>query len=444
MFRRMLKMAEAFRAGFISAAVFCALALTTSISNFLVAATNLPSPETLHILSRALHLDPGPDKPVTMVMIDEVDYAGLGEPVPMRKSHLAALIDKLRPMKPKAILVDFDISSPTASDDMALLETVLSGWSDSDPLLMFPRELTHQAKGSGEPSAMSTAFDQHFLGTRPIFWISSVFQNSEGGGLDEWNLWTTTQNSCEALLSPQLLLYLWPRQGSPVETRKAAACLASAETGGTCAVAPRCDSSANIDHEGLMNRRKAPVRFVLGDDLQKGPSQDFVTTDGKSKPAFYLWSSGDVLSRGIAAASVQDRIVIIGGAYAKAGDRHDTPIGRMDGARVLANAISTGDRMLEARHVSDFTTNALTVLLATIALVGFLNLKPIFFGLAYFASMLAVYAGALHLADANTAVTIVRGTIGLTAILIGVESVFAFVKDLLCHRLGWRAFLNNS
>jgi hypothetical protein len=309
---------------------------------------------------------------------------------------------------------------------------------------MFPKEFSQQPHLPEASSAVSTAFDRYFSGSRPIFWISSVFQNSEGGALDEWNLWTTTRNSCEALLSPQLLLYLSPRQGGPMETRKAAACLAGMEAGGICAGAPQCDSSSNIDREQFLNRQKAPVHFVLGDDLRKGPSQDFVAADGKSTPAFYVWSSSDVLSRGIAPASVQDRVVIVGGAYAKAGDRHDTPIGRMDGARILANAISTGDRMLGGRHVSDFTTNILAMVLATIALVGFLKLKPIFFGLAFFAGMLAVYAGSLHLADANAAITIVRGTIGLTAVLVGGESVFTFFKDLVCRRLGWRAFLNNS
>ncbi|MGF6178265.1 CHASE2 domain-containing sensor protein [Ensifer sp. 4252] len=444
MFRRMLKMMGGFRAGLVSAIMFFALAITTSTGDFLVAATNLPSPETLHILSRALNLDPGPEKPVTMVMIDEADYAGLGEPIPMQKRYLAALIDKLRPMKPKAILVDFDISLPTTPNDMAALETLFSEWSDSDPLLMFPREFAQQAYLTEGPSAVFTAFDRHFSGSRPIFWISSVFQNSEDGAIDEWNLWTIAQNSCEALLSPQLLLYLSPRQADPMATRQAAACLVGAEADDICTAAPRCDSNAKIDREQLLPRQKTPVHFVLGDDLRKGPSQDFVWAGGRSKPAFYVWSAGDVLGRGVAPASVEDRVVIIGGAYAKATDRHDTPIGRMDGARVLANAISTGDRMLEARHVPEVLTSALTVALATVALVGFMKLKPIFFGLAYFAGMLAVYAGALHVADANTATTIVRGTIGLTAILIGVESVFAFFKDLLYHRLGWRAFLNNS
>lgn len=440
---RLLRISNVFRIGAFVAIALCISALTSSTSGFLVAATNLPDLSTLHVLSRALDLDPGPGELVTLVLINDADYAKLGAPMPMQKRYLAKLIGKLRPMAPKAILVDFDISLPTNSNDMASLDNLLSGWEDSDPLLMFPRELTPAPSSFDEVKAVPSAFDAYFSGSRPVFWMSTVFQNSENELLDEWSLWTTPKDSCEALLSPQLLLHLFPKQGGAEETRNASACLARRTDGAMCTAVSQCDDSSAVNYSALDSRRNTPVHFVLGDNLKQGPSQDFVSLNGRSSPAFYVWSSGDLLNRGLDPASIHDRVVIIGGAYAKANDRHDTPIGRMDGARVLANAISTGDRSLEAGKLSPVIVGGIIAMLSIIALVGFLLLKPIFFGLLYFAAMLAVYVIAVHTADISTSALIVRGTIGFTAISIGLESIITFFQDLSRGR-GWRSVLNEA
>lgn len=165
---------------------------------------------------------------------------------------------------------------------------------------------------------------------------------------------------------------------------------------------------------------------------------------GRSEPAFYVWSSGDVASKGVASASIKDRVVIIGGAYASANDRHETPVGRMDGARILANAVSTGNRTLEATALPAWLVDVVIATLSVLSLYGFLTFKPIVFGVLGFGTLMITYACALHLYDVSIASLVARGTIGLTAVLIGTKSFLDLLCDLAVKRRGWRSLLENS
>jgi len=438
---RLLDILSFCKAGSIVLTLLAASALTQWAGGFLVVATNLPDLGTMHVLSRALDLDPGPERAVTLINITDKDHTELGAPLPMEKAYLVELVERLRPLGPAAILVDYDISQETAPDDMASLRTLLSGWGEDAPLLMFPRELIPTE--SGEMKTVSTPFDDFFSEARPLYWTSTMFQNSEGHQLDEWTLWTTPQGSCEALLAPQLLLHLHRQFRSTDGLHEAAAHLAKADGREGCEQSPSTVRTSAEIYAGLEDRQKAPVYYVLGDDLDQGPSQDLVDLAGRSEPAFYVWSAGEVLSKGVASASIKDRVVIIGGAYAGANDRHDTPVGRMDGARILANAVSTGDRTLEAETLPPLLITVVITTLSVLSLYGFLTFKPIIFGVLGFGTLVITYASAIHLYDVSTASLVARGTIGLTAVLIGTKSFLDLLHDLVIERLGWRSLLEN-
>lgn len=420
--------------------VLCSYVFSDATRNILVAMTNLPDGETLHVLSRALDLTPGPSRPITIVAISERDYSRFGRPLPMAKSLLVDLIEKVRGKNPNAIIVDFDISTRTSTDDTVRLQNLLASWTKVDPPLIFPRELLateNELQFSTEP----TSFDGLFDPGRNLFWTNSIFQTGDSQKISAWNLWETPANTCNAILSPQLLLQQLEKTTS---IKRLEACLGAQDRGNLCKAQIGCRPEYADFGEGLLNRKTAPVHFVLSDDGLHGPSSEMIRRDdGSRTPALYTWSAGDVLDRPMADLAFTGRTVIIGGAYAQANDRHDTPVGPMEGMRVIANAIATSQPVLSAPIASASLTAAVSTALSIVGLIAFLRLKPIVFGSLYFALALAVYSVLVHAGGPDMAVSVLSHTIGLTAVLVGTESLLSLLLDLIVRRRGWHAIMND-
>jgi hypothetical protein len=73
---------------------------------------------------------------------------------------------------------------------------------------------------------------------------------------------------------------------------------------------------------------------------------------------------------------VQDRLVIIGGSFLNSGDFHQTPLGTMPGAILLANAVHALDRFGTPREPSLFKRSSVLLVLAIVSALLFHKLRP--------------------------------------------------------------------
>lgn len=394
------------------------------------AITENPSLDTIHAVSQGLGFLPTPHIPVTLVRIDDESFGHWHRPFPFSKAIIAGLVRAARDAKPAAILVDLDISAATTQDDAKLLTELLSNWQSGDPPLLFPRELAPNG------SAFPTVFDQYFVPGKPLYWVSVLFEERDGAKIRNGNLWEVPTGTCHALLSPQLFSYAHEKGGiTMVEyaqdylARGAPGCL------GRAAVAPddAPDWLKTAD-------KSAPIQFSFP---KSEMAMSRMTIRGSSDPALIQLSAYQFAQRPVASSALANRFVIIGNSYAANGDSHDTPIGEMEGMRVIANAVANANNALEAkswRIVAGVTVYSM--LLGGI--VAFLTaaLKALVSGpLALLVGIVIYTVCNVHLGS-TAAQSVVRNAIVIWVLVTALQSLESICRGIIVERRSWRSFLN--
>lgn len=323
----------------ISIILGCALfAMPAILSAAVIFFASIPNADTFHVLARAAGLLPSPTLPVTLVRIDESTFKTWGRPFPMEKARIAELLEVVRPTKPAAILVDFDLSATTPTDDVSRLTKVLNEWTASDPPLLIPKRLDI---GAFEVTMKPDFIDDYVGKDKPIYRVNLLFERGDDIKIRNWNLWETPKGACEALLSPQLLLFLLDSARQD-DLKAIASHLADRDRLGN---RPENCSPSTTGHDlswvtGL--HKNAAIDFVFGATDATHPAfGDVSFPNGVGPvPALTQWSAETFRDKKIIPEVFAGRYIIIGASHLASGDFHDTPAGEMEGMRIVANAIA--------------------------------------------------------------------------------------------------------
>jgi len=410
---------------------FLAAVAPRQMTRWVDAITENPSLDTIHAVSQGLGFLPTPHKRVTMVRIDDQSFVDWKRPFPINKSIIAGLVRASRYAKPTAIFVDLDISAATSASDNKSLKKLLHEWGPDDPPLLFPRELALNG------SALPTDFDQYFVIGKPLYWVSVLFEERDGAKIRNANLWEVPTGTCHALLSPQLFSYALEKGGITM-VEYAQDYLARQ--------APGCVERAGVALDDLPDWLKtvdksAPIQFSFP---KSELAMSRMTIQGSSDPALIQLSAYQFAQRPVAASALANRFVIIGNSYAASGDFHDTPIGEMEGMRVIANAVAHSNNAPEAKSwpmVASITVYSM--LLGGIVVFLTSGLKALVSGpLALLVGIVIYTVCNVHLGSA-AAQSVVRNAIVIWVLVTALQSLESICRGIIVERRSWRSFLND-
>jgi len=396
--------------------------------------TDNPSLDKIHAVSQGLGLLSMPSIPVTLVLIDDQSFEAWHRPFPIKKKIIADLIAKARTTKPRAILVDLDISADSG-DDAEALHQILESWGSTDPPLLFPRELSLDTSGNSLPVA-PTDFEQHFKAGKPLFWVNVLFDVGDGGKIRNWNLWEVPKGGCEAVLSPALLAYAYKSGGMAMA--ETAQKYLGARYGQDCEE-KHLQDGVTVPAWLSEADKSSPIQFSF--PRTDSAMSAVMVEDGKV-PALVQLSAFQFAQRPVASSAMSDRFVIIGNSYDSNGDFHDTPIGEMEGMRVIANAVANSTKAIKAAEYS----TKLAVVLSSMFLGGLVafatfTFKPLISAPVALLVGIAVYTVCNINLGPAAAQSVAEYAVVIWALVIALESVESICRGFLKGR-GWRSFLN--
>ncbi|RWY87337.1 CHASE2 domain-containing protein [Rhizobium leguminosarum] len=413
-------------------AVFAVLA-PVRLKNVVEGITENPSLDAIHAIAEGLGLLPSPRIPVTLVRIDDPSFAEWHRPFPFSKSLIAGLVDTARKEKPAAILVDLDISAATSQADAEALENLLAEWSEHDPPLLFPKELSIGEDGKTRPLGQ-ISFDRHFTDGKPLYWVNVLFEQQDDLKIRNWNLWELPEGSCRALLAPQLLHFAYNKGGA--KTVRLAEDYIGAREGIDC---PKRQFS-EIPEWILTLEKSAPIQFSFP---RSNTAISPTTIPESGAPALVQLSAFPFAERPVAASALKGRFVIIGNSYADNGDFHDTPIGEMEGMRIIANAVANSPNVIEAN--SPWKTTAVTVcsmLVGGVVTLLTMALKPLIAGPMSLGFGIAIYIVCNIHWGPVAAHSVIQNGIVIWVLAIAFESLESICRGIFIDGRGWRSFLN--
>jgi CHASE2 domain-containing sensor protein len=279
----------------------------------------------------------------TLARFGLVEHSELRTP----RSLLANVLQRIRDGGPAAILLDIDISQPSADDVPLMNELTLP---DRSPVIVArtlygtATSLPHCSKQTDSSQTGSVRLPPAaFAGlpvSAPVFNGHSVFEPGWSGFI-------------EGICSHYVL------------------------TSDRHAGQGRIDAAAVLAVEFAQRRSS-----VLDDDAQRTLEtprlfllQFHVGTSyrGDTSPFYSHVSAGNVFFEGADAASLKDRIVVIGASHRGSVDLHETPVGTMTGALVHANAIIQlqSQHELVADEAAQFSAKIILVVLLAAAFAFF-------------------------------------------------------------------------
>ncbi|MGO8149660.1 CHASE2 domain-containing protein [Rhizobium leguminosarum] len=395
--------------------------------------TESPSLDAIHAIAEGLGLLPSPHIPVTLVRIDDPSFAAWRRPFPFSKSLMAELVNIARKENPAAILVDLDISAATSQVDTDVLENLLAQWSEDDPPLLFPKELSVGEDGKTRPLGQ-VSFDSHFTEGKPLYWVNVLFEQQDDLKIRNWNLWELPEGSCRALLAPQLLHFAHNEGGA--KTVRLAEDYLGAREGIDC---PKLQFP-KIPEWLPSLEKSAPIQFSFP---RSNTAVSPITIRDSGAPALLQLSAFPFTKRPVAASALKGRFVIIGNSYADNGDFHDTPIGEMEGMRIIANAVANSPNAIEAN--SPWKTTAIIVssmLLGGVVTLLTLALKPLIAGPISLGFGIAIYIVCNIHWGPVAAHSVIQNGIVIWVLAIAFESLESICRGIFIDGRRWRSFLN--
>lgn len=387
--------------------------------------------------------------PVTLIDIDAETMALYGTPDRAPRALLAGLLSLASAKRASAVLLDVDLSKPgpdAAGDDA--LRDVLANWpaqaagqgATHGPTLALARRF--RAEGDGvtpEPFA----FAQAIAGRADIRQVASLALKDSDAVVRRWRL---AQTACEgkagvAYPSPQLVAAA-VAAGRPaadldrfLDWRVATVCAKRA--------LPAPDWPRNPAAE-------ANISFLFS--AEPGAHVPVVTgADGRETPVFRRISARtliDAQGLALAPARIADapfagRFVVIGASHADTFDEHATPIGRLPGAVIAANAIAGAPAILGAARIGDAARTLIALaLFAAMAAVS-ARLRASAASVVVVLICLALLPLLGRLVAPSSALDIVASALAMLALFAALSSLWEIVSGWRAG-LGWRVLLKSS
>jgi CHASE2 domain-containing sensor protein len=277
------------------------------------------------------------------------------------RGAIADILDYIRAappaQAPRAVVLDVDIAQPSSDGPtgVAHLQAALASWakSPSTPALIiarqaFPAPLFGQT--SDVPILPDSPYDATVQSAPNIFWATPKVVGDQGGVIREFTPFecVQTRSGIQPLYSAALLAYQFAERDPNVLAH------APAKHWIDDAVA-HCRSQPGVSL-GHGERIDFHFSLDLGFNGRVWPNLSpewpgFKTCDSSDKAIFRRLSVIDIVDAVRAGGDVShdllcQRVVLIGGTNASAGDFVQTPLNEMNGTVVLANAI----RGLELTH----------------------------------------------------------------------------------------------
>jgi CHASE2 domain-containing sensor protein len=277
------------------------------------------------------------------------------------RGAIADILDFIRTappaQAPRVVVLDVDIAQPSSDGPTGVsrLQSALASWakSSSTPSLIiarqaFPASLFGQT--SDVPILPDSPYDSVVQSAPNIFWSTPKVVGDQGGVVREFTPFECVQTRAgiQPLYSAALLAYQFVERNPNVLARAPArhwiddaVAHCRAEPGGSLGHGERIDFHISLDLG--FNGRVWPNLSPLW--------PGFKTCDASDRAIFRRLSVIDIVDALRAGGDVShdllcQRVVLIGGTNASAGDFVQTPLNEMNGTVVLANAI----RGLELTH----------------------------------------------------------------------------------------------
>lgn len=364
--------------------------------------------------------------PVTLIDFDAATMAALGAPERVPRAALAGLVDLLAAKPGAGALIDLDLSRPDGEGDAAL-RAALARWPASAP----PLALALRFRGEGEALAAAPPSVAEALAGKPNLRLAASLALTDGDGVVR--RWRLDQPVCkgEATVypSPQLVAASARRAPADLDAylawRTREAC---AKRGSEAPTLPR-DPALKAPVWPRNPAREAAISYLFG-------PQDDAAGLFRRVPARSLFDAQGVA---LAPARVADalfsgRFVIVGASHDDAFDAHMTPLGRMPGAVVAANAVAGAPAILDAAPLGAFGKTGLAMAVFAVMAAASARLRASVAGVLVSLICLAALPLLGRVLAPSSALEIVAAALALLAAFAGVQSLIDIV-------VGWRAGL---
>lgn len=393
--------------------------------------------------------------PVVLVDIDDRSWRDWGAPVVAPRDRLAEIVDKLAVSGPLAIVLDVDLSYPDAPAREARLRESLEKYPKDGAPLLLVRALQRSPLGArAPPEQRATVYDAAVADKPNIVFAAPLFERDGDGSVRRWRLFMQTCREGKPAVLPatQVAAAVLARQalakGAPVSpqavwgdmTSRLAAFNADncATTRpiehGTVAGATRLARPIEVERTDASTRVLYRVAWKDGASAL-GPAVDF---QGAQTPLVSVRPAALVASPAAQAPipGVAGRIVIVGGSFADSGDWHTTPLGKMPGALVLANAIvamTVNGTPTEPDFVQRAAISLAIILCAAIAAAW---LRPLIAGAVTALFVLAILLLSLRSFQSGIVIDLAVPAVG-AAVHDLIEHGLSALRELRRQGFGW-------
>ncbi len=323
---------------------------------------------------------PAGARPIAFIDIDEASWRNWGEPLITPRDRLAALVRHAADGGAAAIVLDMDLSRPGGAGDAALA-TALAAWlpdatgaAPALPPLILARtfRLPPPDGPHSLPEERATPFDDLAARAPGVHWGAPLFQQDADGQVRRWNLWTATCGTDGVPLVRASIQLLLAGLLDGDATQRAA--LTRALEGVVPADCGQADAgsapgraaehreghgeeAADGHHPAAAGKTRLGAREVhlrpqataervvyqIPWHLAEGESRPTVEHDGRAVPVLAVRPAAAVAGATdpASAAWLKGHVAIIGASFQEARDSYMTPIGRMPGALIVANAVQS-------------------------------------------------------------------------------------------------------
>lgn len=414
--------------------IFSVISIVPRLSDNFVA---LRDPDTLAHLSSILS-GYHPSLPVTVVEIDDRSFADWQATGDTPRDKLAEVIARVRAKRPRALILDIDLSSEENSTQDPILKQTIADYPDTAAPLLLVRRVSFDASG-GPQMFEKTPYDEFAANNSNVFWVLSIFDFDEDWSIRKLRLAEAScaENGTTALLSVPLAVALLEEGGRSRLRSQAAAIEISAIA--ACRVRTAAVSVSKRKILEIGERVRIPYAFVwsqglgsAGTGLLRNNSHAMLI----SVPARQLTGSTE-----LAPFPFTDRYVVIGSTHGNSRDFYRTPLGVMPGLYVLANAIAGAPDIVNARTWSGIWSFGLAAvvfgLFMIVTAMARRALAALLIGLICVVSVVALSSMIIP----SVAIEVVTLAVSMLGLQLFAFSIGSMVTDLRSGK-GWGAFFH--
>jgi CHASE2 domain-containing sensor protein len=327
-----------------------------------------------------------PTPAITLIDIDDATWLEWGANVVTPRDRIAVLLHRIAASQPLAIVLDVDLSYPDPKGE-GVLYGVLQNYPDNAPPLILVRALKHLAlKPHAPPEQRITIYELPFEGKVPVLegkdasvdgkeptvgsqvpavkgkenitFAAPLFERDADGLVRRWRLFVQTciDNHPQVVPAAHVAAAVLAREAVAHKTNTLAAHPIWQKLSSNLAAfnADNCEATRPIEKGVIaadtefarkiaVDRTDASTRIIYRVGWRNGAAAlgPSIVMDGIHMPLVSVRPARLVTSPEATTPipGLVGHIVIVGGSFADSGDWHQTPLGRMPGSLLLANAI---------------------------------------------------------------------------------------------------------